>query len=83
MKKNWKKQFEYLCNTDVSLTQILGVEMKKNSFWSPKKKQSKKYYTIEVAVTWLRFLLLKDKDWKFIIDWLYNHDDYEKRVKEM
>ena len=81
--KKLKKQFEYLCSTDASLTQILWVEMRKSSFWIPKKKQGKNYYTIEVAVTWLRFLLFKCSDGKFIVDWLYSHDDYDKRVKEL
>ncbi len=81
--KRLKKQFEELCNTDDELKQILCVEMQKDSFWTPKKKQGRSYYTIEVAVTWIRFLLFKCKDWKFLIDWVYNHDDYEKRVKEV
>lgn len=81
--KRLKKQIEELCDTDSSLKQILCVEMQKDSFWNPKKKQGRTYYTIEIGVTWVRFILFKGKEWKFLIDWVYNHDDYAKRVKEM
>lgn len=81
--KKLRKQIEELCDTDFSIKQILCVEMQKDSFWNPKKKHGKSYYTIEIGVTWIRFILFRCKDWKFIIDWVYSHDDYQKRVKEV
>ena len=78
-----EKQVEELCSTDDELKKVLWVELKKDSFWNPKKKHGRNYYTIEIAVTWLRFILFKCKDGSFIIDWLYNHNDYDKRVKEL
>jgi len=81
-----QKQINSIC-VDDRLRKLMCSLVKSVKFWQPDKKYSPRgitFYSLRVWWnTWYTLLFSKDKNWGFIIEWFFTHDDYIDRIKNL